>query len=197
MPKRQPLTQDEFDRLLAWLNEDPEEAGRRYEDIRQSLIKLFTWRGCMDAEGLADEVFNRAAARLSELSGDYVGDPAHYCYGIAKNLFHECRRHMKGQAPLDEVAHLTVPAPVVTEDDSGLEHECLGMCVGKLDAESRELILAYYALEKRDKIEGRKALAQRFGISINNLRVKLYRIRAGLEKCIRECTEKGSRREMN
>ena len=197
MPKRQPITQDEFDRLLAWLNTDPEEAGRRYEDIRQSLIKLFTWRGCTDAEGLADEVFNRAAARLSELGGDYVGDPAHYCYGIAKNLFHECRRRMKAQAPLDEVARLTVPAPEVIEDDSDMEHECLGLCVGKLDAESRELLLAYYALEKRDKIEGRKALAQRFGISINNLRVKLYRIRAGLEKCIRECTEKGSRREMN
>lgn len=197
MPKRQPLTQDEFGRLLAWLNEDPEEAGRRYEDIRQSLIKLFTWRGCADAEGWADEVFNRAAARLGELGGDYVGDPAHYCYGIAKNLFHECHRRMMAQASLDEVAGLTVPAHEVTDDESDVEHECLELCVGKLDAESRELILAYYALEKRDKIEGRKALAQRFGISINNLRVRLYRIRAGLEKCIRECTEKGSRREMN
>jgi len=59
------------------------------------------------------------------------------------------------------------------------------------------LIMVYYALEKRDKIEARKALAERFGISINNLRVRLYRIRAGLEKCIRECTEKGSSREMN
>lgn len=197
MPKRQPLTQEEFDRLLAWLNADPEEAGRRYEDIRQSLIKLFTWRGCTDAEDLADEVFNRAAARLNEPGMNYVGDPAHYCYGIAKNLFHECRRRMKAQASVDEVARLAAPAPEVTEGDSEAEHKCLELCVGRLDAKSRELIFAYYALEKRDKIEGRKALAQRFGISINNLRVRLYRTRAGLEKCIRECTEKGDRREMN
>jgi DNA-directed RNA polymerase specialized sigma24 family protein len=191
------MTQDAFNRLLTWLNEDTEEAGRRYEEIRHSLIKLFTWRGCFDAEGLADEVFNRVTARLSQLDENYVGDPAHYCYGVAKMLFYECRRRMKVQATLDEVAHLSVAAPEVTEDDSDLEHECLELCVGKLDAESRELIMAYYALEKRDKIEGRKALAQRFGISINNLRVRLYRIRAGLEKCIRECIEIGSRREMN
>lgn len=191
------MTQEDFDRLLAWLSEDPEDAGRKYEDIHHSLIKLFTWRGCIDAEGLADEVFDRAAARLSESGWTYVGDPAHYCYGVAKKLFHECRRRMKSNAPLDEVAHLTIPSQEFTEDDSDLKHECLGLCVGKLDAESRELIMAYYALEKRDKIEARKALAERFGISINNLRVRLYRIRAGLEKCIRECMEKGSRREMN
>jgi len=191
------MTQHEFDRLLAWLSEDTEQAGRRYEDIRHSLIKLFTWQGCADAEGLADEVFDRAAARLSSLGWVYTGDPAHYCYGIARNLFHECRRRMKSYAALDEVAELAVDASEVTEDDSELEHECLGLCVGRLDAEGRELILVYYALEKRDKIEARKALADRFGISINNLRVRLYRIRAGLEKCIRECTEKGSRREMN
>lgn len=197
MPKRPPMMQDEFNRLLTWLNEDPEEAGRRYEDIRHSLIKLFTWRGCIDAESLADEVFNRVTTRLSELDGDYVGDPAYYCYGVAKKLFYECRRRMQVQVPLDEVAHLTIPAPESTEDDSDLEHECLGLCIGKLDAESRELIMAYYALEKRDKIEARKALAERFGISINNLRVRLYRLRAGLEKCIRECRGIGSRREMN
>jgi DNA-directed RNA polymerase specialized sigma24 family protein len=191
------MTQGEFDRLLAWLSEDPEEAGRRYEDIRHSLIKLFTWQGCADAEGLADEVFDRTAARLSDPGWAYVGDPAHYCYGVAKKLFYECGRRMKSHAPLNEVARLTVDASEVTEDASELEHECLGLCVGKLDAESRELIMVYYALEKRDKIEARKALAERFGISINNLRVRLYRIRAGLEKCIRECTEKGSRREMN
>lgn len=191
------MTQDEFNRLLAWLDEDPEEAGRRYEDTRHSLIKLFTWQGCDDAEGLADEVFDRAAARLSESGWAYAGDPAHYCYGIAKKLFYECRRRMKARAPLDEVIHLNVPVPEVIEDDSDREHECLGLCVGKLDAESREMIMAYYALEKRDKIEARKALAQRFGISINNLRVRLCRIRAGLEKCIRECMEKSPRREMN
>jgi DNA-directed RNA polymerase specialized sigma24 family protein len=181
------MTQDEFDRLLAWLNDDPEQAGRKYEDIRQSLIKIFNWRGCIEAESLADEAINRVAARVHELEEGYVGDRAYYFYGVAKKLIYECRHYMKAQVPLDEAAASIITAPVVDEDEAELEHECLSHCIGKLDAASRELIMAYYSLDRGDKIEGRKVLAQRFDISINNLRVKVYRIRAVLEKCMRKC----------
>jgi RNA polymerase sigma factor (sigma-70 family) len=183
------MKQDDFDRLLAWLGRDPEQAGRRYEDIRHSLIKIFNWRGCADAEGLADEVFNRVAVQVHELAGSYVGDPAKYFYGVAKKLFHEYRRLRLTQVPLDENVSSTVAAPEVVEDPSELEHECLEHCIGELDAESRELIMAYYSLEGRDKIKGRKALAERLGISVNNLRVRVYRIRAVLEQCIEKCLE--------
>lgn len=183
------MTQDEFNLLLAWFNPDREQAGRTYEDIRQSLIKIFNWRGCHDAEGWADEVINRVARRVHELDGTFVGDPAYYFYGVAKRLFHECRRRMLVQVQLDETVGATVLAPEPAEDDSELEHECLERCVAKLDANSRDLIMAYYSLIKRDKIDGRKALAERFDISVNNLRVKVYRIRGALEECIRECLD--------
>lgn len=181
------MTQDEFDRLLAWLNRDRAQAAKRYEEIRQSLIKIFNWRGCADAEGLADEAINRVAMRLPEFVADYVGDPAPYFYGVTKNLLHEYRRRMKAQVPLDDNVSATVPAPEPEDEDSQQLHECLSRCVEELDADSRELIMAYYALDKHDKIGGRKALAQRLDISVNNLRVKVYRIRAALEKCIKEC----------
>lgn len=190
MPKRQAMTQNEFDRLLAWLDRDPEQAGRRYEEIRQSLIKILTWRGCLDAEDLADEVINRVARRVDTLEGNYVGDPAHYFYGVGKKLYYESQRRMREQVPLDEAAVSDIPAPEPQEEDSEAEHDCLVRCVGKLDAGSRKLITAYYSLDKGDKIEGRKALAQRFGMSVNNMRVKVYRIRAALEKCISECLDR-------
>lgn len=185
------MTQDEFDRLLAWLNPDREQAAKRYEEIRESLIKIFHWRGCADAEGLADEVINRVAARLHELGEGYVGDPAHYFYGVTKNLLHEYRRRIKTRAPLDDAAGSTAPAPDPEDEYSEREHECLSRCVAALDADSRELIIDYYSLDKGDKIGGRKALARRRNISVNNLRVRVYRIRAALEKCIRECLERG------
>jgi RNA polymerase sigma factor (sigma-70 family) len=190
------MTQDEFDRLLARLDPDAEQAGRRYEEIRQSLIKIFNWRGCPDAEGLADEVINRVARRLHEMGESYVGDPAHYFYGVARNLLHECRRRMQAQVPFEEIGGRTARAPEPVDDNSEFEHECLARCLAGLDAESRELITVYYSLDKHDKIEGRKVLAQRLGISVNHLRVRVYRIRAVLEKCIRECLGQGSRREM-
>lgn len=185
------MKQDDFDRLLAWLGPEPEQAGRKYEDIRHSLIKIFNWRGCADAEGLADEVFNRVAVQVHELEGSYVGDPAKYFYGVGKKLLHEYRRLSLTQVPLDENVDSAVAAPEAGEDPSELEHECLERCVGELDAESRELIMAYYSLERRDQIEGRKVLAQRLGVSVNNLRVRVYRIRAVLEKCIGKCLERG------
>lgn len=185
------MTQDEFDRLLAWLDLDRAQAAERYEEIRQSLIKIFNWRGCADAEGLADEVINRVAVRLPELVADYVGDPAPYFYGVTKNLLHEYRRRMKARAPLDDNVSATVPAPEPEDEHSEQMHECLSRCVGELDADSRELIMAYYSLDKHDKIGGRKALAGRLGISVNNLRVRVYRIRAALEKCIRQCLKQG------
>jgi RNA polymerase sigma factor (sigma-70 family) len=183
------MTQAEFDRLLAWLNWDPEQAGRKYEEIRHSLIKLFNWRGCSDAESWADEAINRVAARVHEFDRIFVGDPAIYFYSVAKRLFYECRRHERKEVPLDETIGSTLIAPEPEEDESALKHECLNRCVGKLDAESRKLIMAYYAEVRRDKINGRKALAEQLGISLNHLRVRVYRIRSVLEKCITKCLD--------
>src|ERR1700755_1707776 len=133
MPKRQALTQEDFDRLLAWLDPDPERAGRRYEDIRQSLIKIFNWRGCVDAEDLADEVINRVAKQLHKIMATYVGDSAHYFYGISKKLVYESHRQMKDHVPLDEAVGHEFPAPEPEAGYSDAEHECLAYCVGKLD----------------------------------------------------------------
>ena len=52
------LTQESFDALLNWLDPRREEAGQKYEDIRLRLIKIFTCRGCLEPEDLADETIN-------------------------------------------------------------------------------------------------------------------------------------------
>ena len=59
MKKGWVLTQELFDTLLDWLDPDRERAGHRYETIRLRLIKIFTSRGCPEAEELADETINR------------------------------------------------------------------------------------------------------------------------------------------
>lgn len=198
MHKQEAMTQDDFHQLLAWLDPDPEQAGRKYEDIRQSLIKIFTWRGCSDAEGLADEAFNRAALKVHDVVDGYVGDPAQYFYGIARNLLFEYSRRVKRQVPLLETGGSMIQTPPEEDDDDyEREYECLSRCLGKLDAASRELILAYYAQEKQAKIDTRRAIAERIGITVNYLRVKLHRIRAALEECIKNCLGQQPGREMD
>jgi hypothetical protein len=52
MNKNWVLSQEAFDALLDWLDPDREQAGIKYEQIRLRLIKIFTGRGCSDAEDL-------------------------------------------------------------------------------------------------------------------------------------------------
>jgi len=66
------LTQEAFDRLLAWLDRDRERAGQRYEEIRSQLIKIFVCRGCVASEELADLTINRVAGKLQEIVDSYV-----------------------------------------------------------------------------------------------------------------------------
>jgi hypothetical protein len=59
----------------------------------------------------------------------------------------------------------------------------------KLTLENRKLLLDYYREEKRAKIEYRRQLAEQMGIAVNALRIRAYRIRASLQKCVEDCLQ--------
>ncbi len=179
MRKDWSLTQESFDRLLRWLGPGRDEAGRRYEEARRSLIKIFVCRGCRDAEDLADETINRVTERLQDIEAAYTGDPLLYFYGVANKVHLEyLRRRPAPPAPR--------PAPEPDEEDER-EYECLERCMGGLAEASRELVLQYYQGDKRAKIENRRRMAERLGIALNALRIRAHRIRAGLQSCVEEC----------
>lgn len=188
MSKRWTLTQEDFERLLTWLDLDREKAAVKYEEMRRSLIKIFTWRGAPEAEDLADETFNRVTRRLPTIVESYIGDPARYFYAVANNVFKEYERMRKTQVPLGGREPAVSP-PIDEPDTSEREDECLNRCLGQLSPENRELILSYYLEDKQTKIDHRKELAHRLNIEINALRVRVYRIRAALEQCIERCLQ--------
>ena len=170
------LTKEAFDMVLAWLDEDRDRAAEKYEDIRRKLIKIFARRGCPNAEELADETMNRVCRRVHEVAPTYVGDPALYFYGVAKNVYRE------------SVA--TVPDPIIVpipDPPDERRHDCLDRCLEHLDAESRELILEYFQEDKTAKIIRRKELSDRLGISLNNLRMRIHRIKETLQQCVGHC----------
>jgi DNA-directed RNA polymerase specialized sigma24 family protein len=84
---------------------------------------------------------------------------------------------------------------MATAEETADIEECLQSCLRKLDNEKRKLILAYYAKEKQAKIDYRHELAQRFGISVETLRVRAFRIRASIEGCIESCLKRKSLRK--
>lgn len=174
------LTQAAFDSLLAWLDADREQAGRKYENIRQRLIKIFTCRGRPDAEELADETINRVTLKAPEVAREYVGDPALYFYGVAQKIYLESVRKRPPAV---------VPVVAATSDEIEREYECLERCLERLPPSGRELVLEYYQNDKRAKIDHRKQLAQKLGIAQNALRIRAHRIRATLQQCVEECLQ--------
>lgn len=183
--------EDNFEALLAWLDPDLERAGAKYEDIRHSLIHIFSWRAC-DAEDLADEIINRVTKKVPELAATYKGDPALYFYGVAKKMLLEVNRRKPAiELPSPdklENGRTEPPDDSEIESDFESEYECLEECLTKLPQADRELFLLYH----RDgpKIDSRKQLAARLGLRPTNLRVKAHRIRAVLQKCIQECVRR-------
>jgi DNA-directed RNA polymerase specialized sigma24 family protein len=172
------LTQESFDALLAWLDPAREEAGRKYEEIRLRLIKVFTCRGCFEPEDLADETINRVSKKLREIETDYSGDPARYFYGVANKVH------------LESLRRKPIPIPPVRSeesDDIEKEYECLERCIQRLTPNNRALVLQYYQEEKRAKIDHRKDLAEQLGIALNALRIRAHRIRASLQECVQNC----------
>ena len=173
------LAQEDFDRLLAWLDPDRERAGLAYEKIRWRLITIFAARNCAVPEELADETIDRVARRVSDIAGSYTGDKALYFFGVANNIHHE---YLK-RPPLPE------PQSELSEEPSDQEriHNCLEQCLGKLSNDAREMILRYYSLEKRARIDLRQQMADEMGISINTLRLRVLRMKEKLQPCVEKC----------
>jgi DNA-directed RNA polymerase specialized sigma24 family protein len=172
------ITPDAFERFLAWLDPNREQAGTKYEDIRRKLIKIFVCRGCAVPEDLADETINRVIRRMQDLADTYEGDPVAYFYGVARTVHLE---HVKkGPAVLPP----PLPDPLEEKEQA---YECLERCMKELTPGNRDLVLEYYKEEKHAKIVHRKELAARLGVALNALRIRAYRIRAGLQGCMESC----------
>jgi RNA polymerase sigma factor (sigma-70 family) len=171
------LTQEAFDALLIWLDPDRERAAKRYEEIRRRLLRFFTGRRCTTADDLADDTMNRVARKVQE-GLVYTGDTAPYFYAVAHNVYLE---HIK-QKP-----HVAPPPPPRATEDVEREHACLELCLQRLQPRSRELIREFYQEEKSAKIEHRKRLAERLGLTPNALRIQAHRIRQVLLECVRQC----------
>lgn len=184
MKKQWGLSQAEFDRLLDWLGDDPEQAGEKYETIRRGLIELFQGWKCCQPEDLADETINRVVVKVERIAPEYSGDPALYFYGVAKNVRHEYLR----QKP---VLSLTpgVASPPEQSDKTEQLFACLDRCLDELPVTDKNMILMYYEGDKKTKVAARKWLGEQMNVTSNTLRVRVYRIRAILESCVERCLE--------
>lgn len=184
------LNQQAFDKLLAILDPDRGRAAEKYEQIRKKLVKFFTWRECGDPYEYADRTIDRVSRRLLEGSDLRVADPYVYFHGVAINVLREYWRGRENRPALLSDRVSLLPAPPVTDPRrSERLVDCMRHCLAKLPPESRELVVQYHREEKRPKIDARKALAARLAVPLNVLRIRVFRLRAGLQACFERCAK--------
>jgi DNA-directed RNA polymerase specialized sigma24 family protein len=184
MPVKNEISRPEFDKLLKWLDADPETAGREYERIRTRLIKVLHTRGCLAADELADETIDRVIRKVDSIAGSYKGEPTLYFLAVARNVFLEHTRKPK----FEELPRGLVkndPEPDETES----HYKCLSECLAKLPAGQRQLVLGYYEGVKQAKIDRRKQLVELLGTTNQALRVRVLRLRLTLQKCVLSCVD--------
>jgi DNA-directed RNA polymerase specialized sigma24 family protein len=131
------------------------------------------------------DIFSPSSRRLSE--GVVVVNIYGYCHESARFvLLERFKSPDRKNAPLEEAS------PVVAADGEGAEGKeaamrCLDECLNQLPEKKRELILAYYQDDKRDRINRRRALAEQFCVRRDALANQAQRLRDKLEQCIARC----------
>ena len=170
------LTQDAFEKLLRWLDPDRDKAGEKLTKIQARLIAIYSSRGCNDPEFLADKTTNIVMTKTDWLLENYVGNPALYFHGVAKNVY---REYLKQLRPVP-------PPPPPDPEPPDLNEVCdyLDECLMKLSPKDRETAIRYHEGEKGEKINNRRKLAAELKISPNALRIRVCHIHGWLRKCI-------------
>jgi DNA-directed RNA polymerase specialized sigma24 family protein len=178
--KKCDFSDEAFFQLLARLNTDLALAGAEYEKLRARLIYFFEQKGCRIPAELGDETINRIARKLEE--GYEIEDLFKFSYGVARLVMLEYWNDPnRDWEQLDE--RLTSQEGGRVLDDHELE--CMKKCLSILSLEERDLIIKNCTLNKEGKVEVANAL----GLTMNALRLRVFRIRAKLQACYKNCSK--------
>lgn len=167
-----------FRKFLVTLSEDEDRAGYLYEDLRLRLTRFFRLRGIYECDEAADETIDRVVRKHDE--GTEIGDYLKYSYGVARLVALEL--HRKSRVAVQAAAEMGCRS-VLPHTDAESLLDYLQECLKALDDENRGLVLEYYSTGSKD-LTRRELLAQRSGLNLNTLRLRIFRVKKKLEKCI-------------
>jgi DNA-directed RNA polymerase specialized sigma24 family protein len=172
------LSEKAFFRLLARLNADPLLAGEEYEKLRTRLMYFFERRGCRVPAELSDETINRVARKVEE--GVQINDVFKFSYGVARLVLLEHWNDPKREwAQLDE--RLSSSKSDRELDEHSLK--CMEKCLQALPPGERDLIVNNCIRDKK----GKEDLAKSLGLTLNAVRIRVFRIRTNLHACREKC----------
>ncbi len=171
-----------MDLLLDWLSPDSDEALKNYYRLRRKLTTYF-WN-FIDPESLADDAIDRAVEKLNQGKATPQSKAETYIMSIARNMTREQFRELRMEI-YDDTLYVTrghQESAKPTEEQYTLLWECIER---ELD-DSADLFLSYCLGKSEGSTkEFRNELAKSSGMTLNNLRVKVHRMKKKLARCIK------------
>jgi hypothetical protein len=161
---------------------DPDEAGRRYLRLHKKLVGFFQFSGFADPATAADEALDRSARRIAE--GAEVPDIDKFCLGIARFIVKEqWRVNSRESATYLQYLEKHESATDVQTERLSLMRECFE----QLPQRDRELMNLYCtAPPGRARARYRVNLAEQLSFTVTAMRVRVTRLRQGLDDCVKE-----------
>jgi RNA polymerase sigma-70 factor (ECF subfamily) len=166
--------------FLQLFDPDSDRAAEKYAELFLRLVKFFEWRNCRSPEDLAQETLARGLTNVSRGADIYTDDPAHYFYGIAKNIVREDRRprDRESSISLDEV-----PDPSSLHFNQVDAQIQLDQCLRRLPPTDRDLLVRFHT-------EDHQVVCRQLSLTANALRVRAHRARKKLLKLVQDATER-------
>lgn len=188
--RKREASAEDFQRLLARLNSDPNQAWQSYDVLRRKLVMFFEYHCRFQAEELAEEVLDRIAKKSESYE---ITNVAEFAFGVARNLRKEAIR----KTPFVQMSNVEASQrghssqdpeeAIVSHIDSQKKLECFLQCMKRLDAEERKLLFEYYPLDDIELEERRLRLAEKHQINLSTLRTRMARLREKMEICFENC----------
>jgi DNA-directed RNA polymerase specialized sigma24 family protein len=179
------LSQESLDAFLAFLDPNREQAGQKYEKLRQKMMTVFRARGIYNPEDAVDEAIDRVIRRLGDTE---VQNLMAFALGVARVVASEFHKRPTTVA-LDHVPELSISAnPLGNENEQQTyRHQiCLEKCLQKIKPEDRELVEEWYLYTGGQKIERKRQMAARRGVNLDTLRVQAFRTRRELQMLLQD-----------
>lgn len=163
-------------------NENP--GGFSYNELRESLVKSFRLKADTDPETAADLALDRVAFKVTQ--SVKIEDLTKYSIGVARFIFLERLKQNKHERlAADEFYSNRIVEETDTEE-TDVQLRKWRECFETLANDERELLRKYFAeLSFSELNERRSQICSDRKISLNNLRLKIFRLRQRLEKCVK------------
>lgn len=179
-------TAETFSLLLQAFSANEAEAVAFYTDLYKSLVRFFRLKGDVFPEEAADKTIDRITLKLTQ--GENINDMKKYAFTIARLVFFERLR----QAEKEKNAAAAFYQQNGNQTEAGKIDpvENFRECLAALSDEEKALLKSYFAdMPFHELSLHREKMSREMGVSVNGLRMTIYRLRGRLENCVKKKNE--------